>query len=53
MGDSRRWWNGIPRIGGRGHEAAEDIAEANIVLGVKVMADAARALVEREAREGL
>jgi N-carbamoyl-L-amino-acid hydrolase len=41
----------VPSIGGRSHDVAEDTAEANIVLGAQVMADAVRAFLEREARK--
>ena len=43
----------VPSIGGRSHDVAEDTAEADIVLGAQVMADAARALIGRETREDL
>jgi hypothetical protein len=39
--------------GGRSHDVTENTAEANIILGAQVMAGATRALIEREAREGL
>ncbi len=42
----------VPSIGGRSHDVAEDTAEVDIVLGGQVMADAARAFLEREASEG-
>jgi N-carbamoyl-L-amino-acid hydrolase len=41
----------VPSIGGRSHDVAEDTAEADIVLGAQVMADAVRAFLEREARK--
>jgi N-carbamoyl-L-amino-acid hydrolase len=41
----------VPSIGGRSHDVAEDTAEADIVLGAQVMADAAGVFLEREARE--
>jgi len=37
----------VPSIGGRSHDVAEDTAEADIVLGAQVMADAVRAFLER------
>jgi len=37
----------IPSIGGRSHDTAEDTAEADIYLGVDVLADTIRALAER------
>jgi N-carbamoyl-L-amino-acid hydrolase len=37
----------VPSIGGRSHDVAEDTAEADIVLGAQVMADAALAFLER------
>jgi N-carbamoyl-L-amino-acid hydrolase len=43
----------VPSIGGRSHDVAEDTAEQDIVLGAQVLADAAQALSEREAREDL
>jgi N-carbamoyl-L-amino-acid hydrolase len=36
----------VPSIGGRSHDLAEDTAEADIVLGAQVMADAVRALLD-------
>ncbi len=41
----------VPSIGGRSHDVAEDTAEVDIVLGGQVMAEAARAFLEREAGE--
>ena len=40
----------VPSIGGRSHDVAEDTAEADIVFGAQVMADAAAAFLERVAR---
>jgi N-carbamoyl-L-amino-acid hydrolase len=37
----------VPSIGGRSHDVAEDTAEADIVLGAQVMADAAGELLSR------
>jgi beta-ureidopropionase / N-carbamoyl-L-amino-acid hydrolase len=37
----------IPSIGGRSHDTAEDTAEADICLGIEVLADTIRALAER------
>jgi N-carbamoyl-L-amino-acid hydrolase len=42
----------VPSIGGRSHDVAEDTAEADILLGGQVMAEAARALLEREGGKG-
>jgi N-carbamoyl-L-amino-acid hydrolase len=39
----------VPSIGGRSHDVAEDTAEADILLGVDVMADAVVALAESRA----
>ena len=39
----------VPSIGGRSYDVAENTAEADIVLGAQVMADATRALIERRA----
>jgi beta-ureidopropionase / N-carbamoyl-L-amino-acid hydrolase len=38
----------IPSIGGRSHDIAEDTDEADICLGIDVLADTVRALVERK-----
>ena len=43
----------VPSIGGRSHDVAEDTAEQDIILGAQVLADAARALIEREVQKGL
>jgi N-carbamoyl-L-amino-acid hydrolase len=40
----------VPSIGGRSHDVAEDTAEADIVFGAQVMADAAGAFLKRVAR---
>jgi N-carbamoyl-L-amino-acid hydrolase len=42
----------VPSIGGRSHDVAEDTAEADIVLGAEVMADAVRAFFVRDTEEG-
>jgi len=39
----------VPSIGGRSHDVAEDTAEADILLGIDVMADAVLALAESRA----
>ncbi len=39
----------VPSIGGRSHDVAEDTAEADIVFGAQVLADAAGAFLERVA----
>jgi N-carbamoyl-L-amino-acid hydrolase len=41
----------VPSIGGRSHDVAEDTAEADIVLGAQIMADAVRLFFERGERE--
>ena len=38
----------IPSIGGRSHDIAEDTDEADICLGIDVLADTVRALAERK-----
>jgi len=39
----------VPSIGGRSHDVAEDTAEADILIGADVLADAVEALIERTA----
>jgi len=38
----------IPSIGGRSHDIAEDTAEADICLGIDVLADTVQILAERK-----
>jgi N-carbamoyl-L-amino-acid hydrolase len=38
----------IPSIGGRSHDLAEDTDEADICLGIEVLADTVQALAEKK-----
>jgi N-carbamoyl-L-amino-acid hydrolase len=37
----------VPSIGGRSHDVAEDTAEADIILGAQVIADAVQELMPK------